>query len=83
MSNEVKYTVGQLIEALKTFPPDMPIITSGYEDEYENVVLPKKIVVQHQPNQPYYTGQYHACDATDAGSFEAVVIEREVRALIF
>ena len=34
------YTVGELIEVLKEYPKDMPVIVSGYESGYENFYLP-------------------------------------------
>jgi hypothetical protein len=34
---EVFYsTVGQLVEFLKTLPQDLPVLTSGYENGFEN-----------------------------------------------
>lgn len=78
--NRPKHTIADLIKALQAFPPDMPVITNGYEEEYENIVLPKKIKVEYSPNQPYYSGQFVASTDGDA-SFEAVVIAREMRDL--
>ena len=34
------YTVGELIEVLKEYPKDMPVIVSGYESGCENFYLP-------------------------------------------
>lgn len=76
--NRPQYTIADLIKALETFPPDMPVITNGYEEEYENIMLPKKIKVEFSPNQPYYTGQFVAA-ANGEETFEAVLIAREVR----
>ena len=40
---KIHYTVGKLIEELQEFPSEMPVLTSGYEDEYENKRLMKNL----------------------------------------
>jgi len=74
-----EYTIAQLIEELKKFPPEMPVITSGYEGEYENIISPKRIKVKFVPNEPYYNGQFQQTDEPEENVFEAAVIALEVR----
>ncbi len=74
-----EYTVARLIEELKKFPPDMPVITSGYEGEYENIMSPKCIKVKFVPNEPYYNGQFQKTGESGENVFDAVVVAREVR----
>lgn len=74
-----KYTVAQLIEELKKFPPELPVITTGYEGENENILLPTFINVKFVPDEPCYNGQFHQTIETDENSFEAVLISREFR----
>ena len=74
-----KYTIKQLIEELEKFPPNMPVITNGYEGEYENIMPPNIIMVKFVPDEPYYNGQFQQTVETDKNAFEAVVISREFR----
>jgi hypothetical protein len=73
------YTVTKLIEELKKLPQNMPVVTNGYEGEFENILPPKIISVKFVPNQPYYDGQFQQTDSNDQVTFKAVKIEREVR----
>jgi hypothetical protein len=34
------FTVGQLVEILKSLPQDLPVLTSGYESGFENFYPP-------------------------------------------
>ena len=34
------FTIRELIEALSSFPPETPVLTSGYENGYENIQQP-------------------------------------------
>ncbi len=79
MKTKPNYTVAQLIKELKKFPPEMPVATSGYEGEYENILPPKIISVKYVPGEPYYNGQFQCVDEAENGAFSAVAIEREVR----
>jgi len=76
---KLKFTVEQLIEELKKFPSELPIITDGYEGEYENIISPKIVKVKFVANEPYYNGQFHQTDENEENVFQAVVIAREVR----
>ncbi len=73
------FTVAQLVEELKKFPPGLPVVTNGYEGEYENLIPPKVISVMFVPNQPWYDGQYRTSTPEEPAAMEAVAIEREVR----
>jgi hypothetical protein len=79
MKTQTIFTVYQLIELLKAFPSDMPVITNGYEGEYENIVPPERLQVKYVPDEAWYNGQFHQCEEHGADNFEAVVIAREVR----
>jgi putative endonuclease len=72
-----KFTIAQLITELQKYPQDTPVITDGYEGEYENILQPKLIRVKQMSNQAYYIGQYQL--SAEADSFDAIVIQREVR----
>ncbi len=73
------FTVGQLIEVLKSLPQDLPVLTSGYEGGFEYFYPPNIIKVKHEPENPYYEGEFQAAEDGDERTFEAVVIRRVVR----
>ena len=50
-------TVGQLVDLLKTLPQDLPVLTSGYENGFENFYQPDIIKVKHEPENRYYEGE--------------------------
>ena len=72
-------TVGQLVDLLKTLPQDLPVLTSGYENGFENFYQPGIIKVKHEPENPYYDGEFQVAEDGDEGTFDAVVIRRVVR----
>ena len=77
---EVFYsTVGQLVEFLKTLPQDLPVLTSGYENGFENFYQPGIIKVKYEPENMYYEGEFQAAEDEDEETFEVVVIRRVVR----
>ncbi|MCF8374649.1 MAG: hypothetical protein K9H64_23725 [Bacteroidales bacterium] len=73
------FTVGELIETLLTFPPDTPVVVSGYESGYENFYPPTIARLAHHPDNMYWDGQFQRAEKPDENSFEALVLEREVR----
>ena len=79
MDKHIQFTVAQLIEKLKEFPQDMPVLTTGYEIEYENILPPRRTKVKYIPDEPYYNGQYKESASDESKSFDAIVLEREVR----
>jgi len=72
-------TVGQLVEFLKTLPQDLPVLTSGYENGFENFYQPSIIKVKHEPENMYYEGEFQVAEEGDEVTFDAVVIRRVVR----
>jgi len=79
LKTKPKYTIAKLIEELKKFPQDIPVVTNGYEGEFENILPPKIISVKFVPDQPYYDGQFHLVNKNEPTAFKSVAIEREVR----
>ena len=72
-------TVGQLVEFLKTLPQDLPVLTSGYENGFENFYQPSIIKVKHEPENMYYEGEFQVAEEGDVGTFDVVVLRRGVR----
>jgi len=73
------YTVGQLVEILKTLPHDLPVLTSGYESGFENFYHPSIIKVKHEPENMYYDGEFQVAEDDDVGTFDVVAFRRVVR----
>ena len=72
-------TVGQLIEVLKSLPLELPVLTSGYENGFETFYQPDIIKVRHEPESPYYDGEFQVAEDENEGAFDVVVIGRVVR----
>ncbi len=72
-----QFTVRQLIAVLKTMPQDLPVLTSGYEGGFENLHKLEIMGLRHEPENPYYEGEFQAAD--DEGEFQAVILQRAVR----
>ena len=73
------FTVGQLVEFLKTLPQDLPVLTSGYESGFENFYPPGVIKVKHEPENMYYDGEFQVAEDDGEETFDAVVLKRVVR----
>ncbi len=73
------FTVGQLVEILKSLPQDLPVLTSGYEGGFENIYPPRIINVVHEPENPYYDGEFQTPDKEETNTFKAVVLQRVMR----
>ena len=73
------FTVKELMEILATLPPDLPVVTTGYETGYENFYQPFVKRLRHEPENMYYDGQFQDADDKDTEAFEVVIIERERR----
>ena len=72
-------TVGQLVDFFKTLPQDLPALTSGYENGFENFYQPDIIKVKHEPENMYYEGEFQVAEDGDEETFDVVVIRRVVR----
>jgi len=73
------FTVGQLIEFLKSLPQELPVLTSGYESGFENIYQPDIIKVKHEPENMYYEGEFQVAEDGDEETYDAVVLRRVVR----
>ena len=73
------FTVGHLMEILKTLPPKLPVVVSGYENGYENFFQPNVVKMIHEPENPYYEGEFQIAEDKDKNTFDAVVLQRVQR----
>ncbi len=84
MSNENEkfhFTAGELIEILKSMPQDLPVVVSGYESGYENFCQPSIKKMKHQPDNPYYDGEFQEVyneedNDKNEKTFKAVALQR-------
>ena len=51
-------TVAQLIEQLKNYPPDLPVVVSGYEGGYNDVDAFETIKIIRDHNKEWYYGKH-------------------------
>ena len=80
--NKASRTVAELIKALQQFPPDMPVVVSGYEGGYENMLTPKIEKLEQNPENPYWEGEFQEPGQLEGGQLtEAVVLQRVLRSV--
>lgn len=73
------FTVGKLIEVLKTLPENLPVVVSGYESGYENFFHPYVCKMKHEPENSYYDGEFQKAEKINKDTFDAVVLQRVER----
>ncbi|MBW5290195.1 MAG: hypothetical protein Rsou_1983 [Candidatus Ruthia sp. Asou_11_S2] len=79
-SNVIHYTVEKLIESLKQFPQDLPVLVSGYEDGFENLLTPEKINLEYKAENQYWSGEFQETEQKNTKtSIDALVLRRVVR----
>jgi hypothetical protein len=84
MENTIPYnfTASELIEILKQYPKDMPVVISAQENGYENFYQPFVKKVKHQPENPHYEGQFQIDDTSSPLGdtlTEVIILQREFR----
>jgi len=67
------FTVSDLIEALKEFPGDMPVLVSGYNSGFDNFYSPFVYKVVHCPENFYSDGLFQ-----DSKDGEPVLVLKRV-----
>lgn len=73
------FTAGQLIDILKTFPPDMPVLVQGSESGYDNFHQPYKAKLTHEPGSMESEGEFQITRNGGKEAFEAIVLQRVFR----
>jgi hypothetical protein len=56
-------TVQQLIELLRQYPDDLPVVVQSYEDGYDPVTDVRTLTVAQTPNREWWLGIYEQADA--------------------
>jgi hypothetical protein len=70
------FTVAELIEELRKFPDDLPVLVSGYDNGYENFYQPVVVNLGDYPENPWTEGRFQV---EQRGGIRAVVFMREKR----
>ncbi|MCB1172424.1 MAG: hypothetical protein KDK39_02610 [Leptospiraceae bacterium] len=76
---EFHFTVAELIEALQHMPHDLPVVTTGYNNGYENFFEPRIRRLKHEPENLYVDGEFQPADDGNGDVLDAVILERVVR----
>ena len=74
--NNPLVTVKEIIDILKSFPDDLPVLVSGYESGYERFHHPEVRKLVHKPENMYYDGEYQLPETDESPALAALVIER-------
>lgn len=69
-------TVSELIEQLKNYPSDMPVVVLGYEGGYNDAGLTtEEIIFNANKNGPWYYGKHDSAKLIGADNgIECVVV---------
>ena len=76
---KINYSVAELIEALKKYPQDLPVLVSGYEGGFENILPPIIEKLNHKPENPNWNGEFQIAEEENETDLEAVVLRRVFR----
>lgn len=73
------YTIKDLIAELSKLPQDLPVLTSGYESEYENILKPFVSTIKEVKDSPYWDGQFQEVNNQSEEGIKVLIISRERR----
>lgn len=76
---EIFFTVKQLVEVLKTFHEDMPVLVSGYKNGFDNFYLPEMVKLTYKPENMEWDGQFQVPIKNEASTLTAVILQRVFR----
>lgn len=61
-------TVGELIERLRQFPDDMPVVLAGYEGGFNDPLHIRKVGIKRDANRESWMGQHEEAASSDAAT---------------
>ena len=76
---KTSYSVAELIEALKKYPQDLPVLVSGYEGGFENILPPIIERLIYKPENQNWDGEFQIAEEENEADLEAVVLRRVFR----
>lgn len=73
METKLPPTVGEVIDFLRTLPPDTRVVVRGYEDGFDSAET-KGMVLSFKKYHPpaHYFGEWDDCRGDDVALFKAV-----------
>jgi len=72
-------TVKELIQILKKFPEDLPVLVDGYESGYEHFYAPRIQSLKYEPENLYRDGEYQPTNDDSEQNIDAVILQRMMR----
>lgn len=72
-------TVKELIQLLKNFPEDLPVLVDGYESGFEHFYTPYIQTLKYEPENMYFDGEYQRINNKHEKNIDAVVLQRMLR----
>ena len=63
-------TIQELIEKLKTFPPDIKVVVRGYEDGYNDISDIREVAIKLNASEYWWDGQHG--DTKDVDAIRAI-----------
>jgi hypothetical protein len=78
-ANDTHITVKELIDILKSFPDNFPILISGYKTGYDCFYLPEVCKLIHKPENMHWDGEYQIPETGETPDLSAVILVRVQR----
>lgn len=72
-------TVAELIEKLKKFPPDLLVVTDGYEEGYDSIKSVSEINLIEAEKKEWYLGKYEIPVPEIENGIKAVFLYAETK----
>ena len=79
MNKEDNITLKELIQILKKFPEDLPVLVDGYESGFEHFYSPNIQKLKYEPENRHFDGEYQRIDNKHEKSIDGVVLQRMLR----
>ncbi len=74
--NDKLTTVKELIEILKTFPEDLPVLVSGYKTGYEDFYHPFVCELVRKSENMSWDGEYQIPEKGEVAELSALILAR-------
>ena len=74
-----KYTVKSLIEELKKYPEDMPVLVDGYEGGFDNIhnIGPEEVFYEANTYCGEFESKEYICDGDEREVYTVLTIDRQ------
>ena len=69
-------TISELINELKLYPENTPVLVDGYENGYEHVISVNAISVIQNKKAAWYNGEFDRAEHEHKDNVKAVILSR-------